>query len=469
MSEPHQPADNTPEQIMAAPGAGRIPARALFIVGNEACERLSYYGMKGILTLYIATTLGKGATEATVTGSIFNGAVYFLPLFGALIADRWLGRYRTILFLSIFYLLGHLALAVFEGSKGGLYLGLALIALGAGGIKPCVSAFMGDQFDAGNKAALSKAYSLFYWAINFGSFFAFALIPWIRDRWGYSWAFGVPGIFMGLALLVFFAGTRTYTMVPPTGRKPGFLAVLTCGLGAARKGKPFWPSAREKYGDELVDGSQRVLGIIGLFSVIPIFWALFEQTGTTWVLQGVKMSPISFHLPVIGEWKLDAESIQTANPLLVMILIPLVTFVVYPVAEKLRLNPRPLRRMTTGMVLAALSFVACALIQTRVDAGQNLSILWQLLPYVLLTTGEVLFSTTGLEFAFTQAPKTMKSTLMSFWLLTSAIGNFLIAGFATLGEKFSATNMFLFYAALMGGVTVLFGLLARRYAAKHGG
>lgn len=468
MSATHPPADNTPEEIMATPGAGRIPARALFIVGNEACERLSYYGMSAVLTLYMTDVLRMKDHTATEVSHLFKAGVYFLPLFGALLADRWLGRYRTILFLSLFYLLGHLALAVFEGTTGGLYLGLALIALGAGGIKPCVSAFMGDQFDANNKAALTKAYSLFYWAINFGSFFAFALIPWIRDKWGYSWAFGVPGIFMGLALLVFFAGSRTYTKVPPTGRKPGFLAVSLACIQSADKQKPFWDRARGRFDDTLIDGSRRVAGLIGLFSVIPIFWALFDQTNTTWVIQGKLMRPITFDLPLIGAWKLDTESIQTVNPLLVMILIPLVTFVVYPIAEKLRLNPRPLRRMTAGMVLAALSFVACALIQTRVDAGENLSILWQVIPYVLLTTGEVLFSTTGLEFAFTQAPKTMKSTLMSFWLLTTAVGNFLVAGFASLGGKFSATGMFLFYAALMAGVTVIFGLLAKRYAAKHG-
>ncbi len=455
---------------MAAPGAGRIPARALFIVGNEACERLSYYGMSAVLMLYMTNVLRLEKHSATEVSHLFKGAVYFLPLLGALLADRWLGRYRTILFLSLFYLLGHLALAVFEGTEGGLYLGLGLIALGAGGIKPCVSAFMGDQFDAGNKAALTKAYSLFYWAINFGSFFAFALIPWIRDKWGYSWAFGVPGIFMGLALLLFFSGSRTYVKVPPAGRKPGFLAVTLACIQSPDKQKPFWERARGKFDDTLIDGSRRVAGVIGVFSVIPVFWALFDQTNTTWVLQGEKMRAITLDLPVLGAWKLDAESIQTINPLLVMILIPLVTFVVYPVAEKLRLNPRPLRRMTAGMVLAALAFVGCALIQTRVDAGQNLSILWQTVPYLLLTTGEVLLSTTGLEFAFTQAPKTMKSTLMSFWLLTTAVGNFLVAGFAAkLGERFDSTNMFLFYAALMGGVTVIFGLLARRYAAKHGG
>ena len=462
------PADNTPQAVMVEGGSSAIPARAFFIVGNEACERLSFYGMKSILTMYVAHELGKGATAGTVVTSIFNGSVYFLPLFGAILADRWLGRYRTILALSIFYCLGHLALAVFEGSEPGLYFGLALIAIGAGGIKPCVSAFLGDQFDASKPKALTKAYSLFYWSINFGSFFAFAAIPWVRRHWGYSWAFGIPGIFMGLALIIFFLGTPAYTIVPPAGRQPGFLAVVRHGLTSPDKTRPFWERARGTFDDALVDGSRRTAGVIGLFCVIPIFWALFDQTGTTWVLQGEKLAAITLNLPLIGAWQLDKESIQTLNPLFVMTLIPLVMFVLYPAAEKLGLRPTPLRRMTTGMVLAAGAFVLCALIQHRVDAGAQLSILWQTGPYLLLTLGEVMFSTTGLEFAFTQAPKMMKSTIMSFWLLTTAIGNFLVAGFALAFQGLCGPfGMFLIYAGLMLVVAVAFGLVAKRYAAKH--
>ena len=368
MPEPHQPADNTPEIPDAGAGSSRIPARAFFIVGNEACERLSYYGMSAVLTLYMTNVLRMEPDSATEISHLFKSAVYFLPLLGALIADRWLGRYRTILFLSVFYCLGHLALAVFEGSAGGLYLGLALIALGAGGIKPCVSACIGDQFDETDKPLLAKAYSLFYWAINFGSFFAFAAIPWIRDRWGYSWAFGVPGIFMGLALVVFFAGSKTYTKVPPAGRKPGLVAVARACLQSPDKRKPFWERARGRYDDALIEDSRRVAGVIGLFSVIPIFWALFDQTNTTWVIQGAGMRALDITLPFIGGWKLDAESIQTLTPLLVRPLIPVVTFVLYPLAGKTLAGTRAsLRRMTLGMALAAFAFVACALIQTRLN------------------------------------------------------------------------------------------------------
>lgn len=474
-----------PDSAPPAPAsAEKLPLRALFIVGNEACERFSYYGMSAVLTLYMTGVLRMSNDDATAVSHGFKSAVYLMPLLGAIIADRWLGRYRTIVSLSGFYCLGHVALAVWEGTAGGLYLGLGLIALGAGGIKPCVSAFVGDQFAESDKAGLAKVYGLFYWAINFGSFFAFALIPWLRDRHGYAWAFGVPGLAMGVALIVFLLGSKTYTRVPPAGRKPGFLAVAKHGLTAADKSRPFWERARGHFDDELIDGCRRVAGLLGLFAVIPVFWALFDQTSTTWILQGAKMTPVELPLPFLDRpWKLDAESMQSANPLFVMLLIPLCTLVAYPLAERLGARPSPLRRMTAGMGLAALAFVASAWLQWRVESGESLPILWQGLPYLLLTLGEVLFSTTGLEFAFTQAPKAMKSTLMSFWSLTVAAGNAMVALIAHSGSGLfgpvkpgdaaplfggGATAQFLFYAALMAAVTVAFAALGRRYLKHHG-
>lgn len=460
---------------MSETPAGKIPGRALFIVGNEACERFSYYGMSAVLTLYMTRTLHMQGGKATMVSHLFKTGVYLLPLLGALLADRWLGRHRTIACLSLFYCLGHAALAAWEGSETGLYVGLALIALGAGGIKPCVAAFVGDQFEAGDSAGLARVYGLFYWAINLGSFSAFALIPWIRDAHGYAWAFGVPGLAMGAATLVFLAGSRTYRRVPPTGRAPGFLAVFRAALTSRDKSRPFWDRARGRFDDALVDGCRRVGGVIALFSPIPVFWALFDQTSTTWVLQGSRMTPTEIPLPFLDRpWRLDAESIQTLNPLLVMALIPLCVFVLYPAAERLGLKPSPLRRMTLGMALAALAFVASAWIQWRLDGDAATPVLAQAVPYLLLTAGEVLFSTTGLEFAFTEAPATMKSTLMSFWMLTTAAGNLLVAVVAHEGSRLFGAGgdvsaaQFLFYAALMALVTGVFAALGRRYRLAHG-
>jgi POT family proton-dependent oligopeptide transporter len=152
---------------------GHFPPQIKYIIGNEVCERFSYYGMLGILELYLANRMKMGGDVATTTQHLFGTAVYFLPLAGGWLADRWLGRYWTILFISLFYCLGHGTLALFEGSLTGLYVGLGLIAIGAGGIKPCVSAFVGDQFKPSQHHLLTKIYGWFYWAINLGAAAAF--------------------------------------------------------------------------------------------------------------------------------------------------------------------------------------------------------------------------------------------------------------------------------------------------------
>lgn len=476
----------------------RLPPQTKFIIGNEACERFSYYGMVAILTLYMVRVLGMSEAEATGVMHNFKAAVYFLPLAGAWLADRWLGRYWTILSLSFFYCLGHGVLAVSEGSAGGLYLGLALIAVGAGGIKPCVSAFVGDQLASVQERALLKAYSLFYWSINFGSFFAFGLIPTIRENYGYSWAFGIPGIAMGIATFIFWVGTRHYVRVPPRrgAEAAGFVRVFLHALarrGARRSGQSFFDGATGRFTREEVEGARAVAGILGVFATVPVFWALFDQTHSTWVLQGEKMTPVTllaFGLDPAGwGWVvpfikllcteiapgrfalvLNSERMQTLNPLLVMLLIPVFTAWLYPASDKLGFKPTALRRMSVGMLLGAASFVVCGWLQVRMDRGESLSIAWQMMPYLILTAGEVMVSATGLEFAFSQAPPSMKSTIMSLWLLTFAVGNYLVVVVTKVNTTFvkaSGAAAFFFYAALLFVVGGIFIWTARRYRERR--
>ena len=165
-------------------------------------------------------------------------------------------------------------------------------------------------------------------------------------------------------------------------------------------------------------------------------------------------------------FRLDKETIQSVNPLLVMLLIPLFTMWLYPLSGRLGFRASPLRRMSVGMLLAALSFVVCGWVQGRMDGGETLSIAWQVPSYILLTAGEVMLSATGLEFAFSQAPKSMKSTIMSFWLLTVAVGNLLVAVVTNFNERVvhaRGANEFFFYAALMVAVAGVFIFCATRY------
>jgi POT family proton-dependent oligopeptide transporter len=337
---------------------------------------------------------------------------------------------------------------------------------------------MGDQFRSDQNHLLQKAYGAFYWSINFGSFFSFIVIPRIRDAYGYGWAFGVPGILMGIATVIFWLGRKHYVRIPPTreSKRAGFFAVTWYAFrhaGERKPGQNFWDVARTKYSEGEVDAAKSVGPILSIFALIPVFWALFDQSNSTWVLQGKRMDPIvltGFWQDAFGWFfgkQINAENMQSTNPVLVMILVPLLTLGVYPFLGS---KVTPLRRMGCGMFFASFSFVIVAWLQQRIDAGQQLSVAWQVVPYIFLTTGEVLISATGLEFAFTQAAPEMRSTIMSFWLITVALGNALVSILTSVlsseaGGHSGAVSpgRFFLYAGMTAVVGILFVLVAMRY------
>ncbi len=206
------------------------PPGVPYIIGNEGCERFSFYGMRSILTLFMAEVLyvnhpvfkSDPDDYAKAHYHLFVAAVYALPMIGAILADRLIGKYNTIFWLSLVYTGGHAVLAVFEGSVWGLWVGLGLIAVGSGGIKPCVSANVGDQFGKNNWFRVRTVYQAFYFIINFGSFFATLLIPFLWRHYGASIAFGLPGILMGIAtFLVLDRSQEVRARAGPARRQGG--------------------------------------------------------------------------------------------------------------------------------------------------------------------------------------------------------------------------------------------------------
>ncbi|MCD8070464.1 MAG: MFS transporter [Akkermansiaceae bacterium] len=448
-----------------------LPSQTKFIVGNEACERFSFYGMRSILTLYMIHALGM-EEEASI--SVMHGFValnYVMPLLGAWIADRWLGRYHTILFVSLFYCVGHGVLAsadlcgTLEARRWVLYIGLFIIALGSGGIKPSVSAFVGDQMQGCGSAAMTRAYSAFYWSINLGSFFAFLLIPPASRLWGYGWAFGIPGIAMGAATFIFWLGRKRYRKVPP-GRRSGGAGIFPVLFSAALLG---WRRTCERFEPESILRARNMARILLVFALVIPFWSLFDQMASSWVVQGNSMRPIELPFAWLPREMqcIGAEQFQAANPVFVMIFVPLLTIFVYPHIGRWS---RPLKRMSVGIILAALAYGAVAWLQWFIDRGCSPSIAWQLIPCCMITIAEVLVSATGLEYAFTQAAPSLKSITTSFWNLTITFGNLLVVALTQWmpGDSVSA-GRFLLYGGLMLAVGVLFiAATARMDGREHG-
>lgn len=495
--------------------SARIPRQISYIIGNEGCERFSFYGMRNILTVFLVSSLLMHLPEADRAGAAkdvfhtFVIGVYFFPLLGGWLADRFFGKYNTIFWLSLVYCLGHLCLALFESSRAGFYTGLGLIALGAGGIKPCVAAFVGDQFDSTNKHRAKVVFDAFYWIINFGSFFASLLMPIFLQQLGAAIAFGIPGALMFISTVVLWLGRKHYILIPPTppnphsflnvsrsalaSGTPGLLLAATGGVLALVSfalfpkfgivislclalvslitfgGLGVWlqlPGARAKHPDEAVEGVRAVLRVLVLFALVTPFWSLFDQKASTWVLQGNVMTKPSWF---------QSSQMQALNPLLVMLLIPFNNLVLYPALKRFGCEMTALRRMTAGIAFSGLAWIAVGLMQVLLDGGSALTITWQVLPYALLTLGEVLVSATGLEFAYSQAPAAMKGALMSFWNLSVTIGNLWVlvvnAGvkntvvtdfIASTGFGVTAFQMF-FFAAFAFAAALAFGLVARSY------
>lgn len=414
------------------------------IIANEAAERFSYYGMRAILVVYMTRYLidaqGQSAvmSEAEARGyfHLFVSAVYITPLLGALLSDGLLGKYRTIIALSLVYCLGHLALAI-DHTLAGLLAGQILIALGAGGIKPCVSAHVGDQFGRSNQHLMSNVFGWFYFSINLGAFTSMLVTPWLLERFGVAVAFGVPGVLMLVATFAFWSGRWKFAHLPPAGR--GFVAEVfsKAGLGIVAK-----------------------LMVIYLF--VAMFWALFDQTGSSWVLQAQKMDRM-----VLGYEVLPSQ-IQAANPLLIMLLIPLFSYGVYPFLSRL-IELTALKKIAIGLFVTGIAFALSAWIQTRIDAGLTPHIGWQVLAYVILTSAEVMVSITCLEFSYTQAPTSMKSFIMAFFLMSVAIGNLFTSAVnffiqnADGTTRLEGADYYWFFTAMMFLTASLFLLVIRNY------
>uniref|UniRef100_A0A8C2ZY90 Solute carrier family 15 member 1 n=1 Tax=Cyclopterus lumpus TaxID=8103 RepID=A0A8C2ZY90_CYCLU len=615
-----------------------FPISIFFIVVNEFCERFSYYGMRAVLVLYFKYFLQWDDDLSTTIYHTFVALCYLTPILGAIVADSWLGKFKTIVYLSIVYTLGQVVLAVSaihdisdanrDGTPDNMtlhvalsMLGLLLIALGTGGIKPCVAAFGGDQFQDHQEKQRSTFFSIFYLSINAGSLLSTVITPILRaqecgiytQQQCYSLAFGVPAALMVVSLIVFIIGSGMYIKTPPQGNI--MVKVFRCIAFAIKNRfrhrasefpkRTHWMDwSEEKYDKLLIAQVKMVLRVLFLYIPLPMFWALFDQQGSRWTLQATIMNGD------FGILKIQPDQMQTVNPILILALVPIMDSLLYPLIAKCKINFTPLKRMTVGMLFAALAFIAAALVQIQIDqtmpkfpsssegqvkfininnrslevkagtseftlgvfqrswlernswgelwghcrqqhvrlrhvpaggvrllsshlghkqsyhrevfgsdfccsgsistqfrvesaagecvysqdlgfgssftliipptfafvdnCGQSIQTVvdikpntihmaWQIPQYFLMTLGEVVFSVTGLEFAYSQAPSNMKSVLQAGWLLTVAVGNIIvliIAEAATLDDQWAE---YILFASLLVVVCFIFAFMAHFY------
>ncbi|XP_003279258.2 solute carrier family 15 member 1 [Nomascus leucogenys] len=371
------------------------PLSIFFIVVNEFCERFSYYGMRAILILYFTNFISWDDNLSTAIYHTFVALCYLTPVLGALIADSWLGKFKTIVSLSIVYTIGQAVISVssindltdhnHDGTPDSLsvhvvlsMIGLALIALGTGGIKPCVSAFGGDQFEEGQEKQRNRFFSIFYLAINAGSLLSTIITPMLRvQQCGihskqacYPLAFGVPAALMAVALIVFVLGSGMYKKFKPQGNIMGKVAKCICFAIKNRfrhRSKAFpkrehWLDwAKEKYDERLISQIKMVTRVMFLYIPLPMFWALFDQQGSRWTLQATTMSG------KIGALEIQPDQMQTVNAILIVIMVPIFDAVLYPLIAKCGFNFTSLKKMTVGMFLASMAFVVAAIVQVEID------------------------------------------------------------------------------------------------------
>ncbi|KAL9428851.1 hypothetical protein AB3S75_030779 [Citrus x aurantiifolia] len=486
-----------------------------FILGNECCERLAYYGMSTNLVNYLQKQLNQGNVTASNNVTNWSGTCYITPLIGAFLADSYMGRFWTIASFSIIYCLG-MTLLTLTASVSGLkpscdkdachptgaqtavtFVALYLIALGTGGIKPCVSSFGADQFDEtddGERETKSSFFNWFYLSINIGALVASSVLVWIQMNVGWGWGFGIPAVAMAIAVVFFFSGSRLYRIQKPGGspltrimqvivasfRKsnvvvPADKSLLyetadeECNIQGSRKLEStskfkFFDKAAVETQTDRVKGSadpwrlctvtqvEELKAIIRLLPVWAsgiVFATVYSQMSTMFVLQGNTMDQ---HMG--PNFKIPSASLSLFDTLSVIFWAPIYDIVIVPLARKFTGHERgftQLQRMGIGLLISIFSMVAAGILEVvRLNIVKRnnyydietipMTIFWQVPQYFIVGCAEVFTFIGQLEFFYDQAPDAMRSLCSALSLTTVAVGNYLSTLLVTIVTKVTTRN-----------------------------
>ncbi|KAF9932314.1 hypothetical protein FBU30_008421 [Linnemannia zychae] len=488
-------------KLMANPN--KMPKACYFILPNEFGERFCYYGVQPNLNKYFQLISGMDKVSAKVYSTSFTMLAYFFPLIGAALSDSFLGKWWTIISFSAVYLVGMILVTVFAipnliGPVGKVsnfltFLPMLIIAIGTGGIKPCVSSHGGDQYLPVQEAGKDFFFNIFYVSINVGALLTQFIVPELTklkcygQETCYPGAFLLPTIVFALAFAIFAAGHKFYRIVPPLGEFLPWKAVKASFLAAKRHraaspeeraAKGHWLNfAEEEYGGVFVE-EVRDFGLVLVPVVIPFAfcWMLYNQNSNEWANQYYLMSGALFGGNDETHSYVQSTAFGNINTILIIILVPFLAAFVYPFCTKRGWNFSPQRRMAAGFFLIVVSFAVSAALAPSIEEAYKRSgrllkdaakydgtyckecySAWLQFPqWFLLSLGEALCSPTGVQFTYIEAGRQFRAVSTSFWLLSTSFGSILImifepvfadAGFSssTAGWAYSGIGLFGFF------------------------
>ena len=436
--------------------------KGLFVCfATEMWERFSYYGMRALLILYLTKHWEFSDTTSYLIYGAYTSLVYIMPVFGGMLADQILGSKKAVTFGAILLVFGHLGMTV-ESNEQIFYLSLALIVSGVGFLKPNISTMVGALYEEGDPRR-DSGFTIFYMGINIGAFTATLLCGYLGEQVGWAYGFGAAGIGMIFGLIIFLWGQKYLEGLaePPSSKYlkkmngisfeywayiSGVIMVLVTwflvqntelvgqllgGFGAIFIGA--WllyalfrcaPDER----DRLI-----VVGILILFSLI--FWALFEQAGSSLNIltdRGVNRVMFGWEVPASMFQSLNAGFIFTIAPLFAMLWIAL---------AKRNMEPSTPIKFSIGIIFVGLGFLALVYGMSS-SKGLQTGVLWIVLIYLLHTLGELCLSPVGLSSVTKLSPQRIVGFMMGMWFFASAAGNY-VAGLiarATASESSGVSN-----------------------------
>ncbi|QCE00864.1 solute carrier family 15 [Vigna unguiculata] len=490
-----------------------------FILGNECSERLAYYGMSTNLVSYFKTQLNQHSATASKNVANWGGTCFITPMIGAFVADAYLGRYLTILYFSVVYVIGMTLLTLSasvpgmkptcdaegnchatEGQSAICFVALYLIALGTGGIKPCVSSFGADQFDDADEAEKEHKSSFFNWfylSINVGALVAASLLVWVQTNVSWGWGFGIPAVAMGIAVVSFFSGTKLYRNQKPGGSPLTRLCQVI--VASIRKYHVRVPDDKSELyeiqedSESVIQGSRKLehsnglrffdkAAVVGnsdsvkdpvnpwrlcsvtqveelkaIVRLLPvwatgiIFSTVYSQMGSYFILQGGAMDN---HVGNNKKIQIAPATLSVFDTISVIFWVPVYDRIIVPIARKFtghRNGLTQLQRMGTGLFISIFSMVYAVILENvrlKMVRRHNyykldevpMSIFWQIPPYFIIGCAEVFTFIGQLEFFYEQAPDAMRSTCSALQLLTVAFGQYLSSLLITIVTKVTTMN-----------------------------